>query len=74
MDSSFDRATLLCESIVRTIFPRESNPKYEGIEEANYVFRIQDRLRKEILVPLRKVLELPKVYIEANDWNLIPYK
>ncbi|KAL6134322.1 hypothetical protein ACLB2K_066554 [Fragaria x ananassa] len=45
-----------------------------GIEEAHYVFRIRDRLRKEILVPLRKVLELLKVYIGANDWNLIPYK
>ncbi|KAL6144819.1 hypothetical protein ACLB2K_055509 [Fragaria x ananassa] len=73
-DSSFDRATLLCESIARTIFPRESNPEYEGIEEAHYVFRIRDRLRKEILVPLRKVLELPEVYIGANDWNSIPYK
>ncbi|KAL6175652.1 hypothetical protein ACLB2K_052291 [Fragaria x ananassa] len=62
MDSSFDRATLLCESIERTIFPRESNPEYEGIEEAHYVFRIQDRLRKEILVPLRKMLELPEIY------------
>ncbi|KAL6223515.1 hypothetical protein ACLB2K_006900 [Fragaria x ananassa] len=74
MDSSFDRATLFCESIARTISPRESNPEYEGIEEAYYVFRIRDRLRKEILVPLRKVLELPEVYIGANNWNSIPYK
>ncbi|XP_028777966.1 uncharacterized protein LOC114734516 [Neltuma alba] len=68
--SSFDRSALLCESIARRIFPRES---YQGIEEAHYAYRIRDRLRKEILVPLRKVLELPEVYIGANQWGLIPY-
>jgi hypothetical protein len=30
-------------------------------------------LRKDVLVPLRKVLELPEVFIGANQWNLIPY-
>ncbi|KAL6134344.1 hypothetical protein ACLB2K_066576 [Fragaria x ananassa] len=53
-DSSFNRATLLCESIARTIFLRESNPEYERIEEAHYDFIIWDWLRKEIMVPLRK--------------------
>jgi hypothetical protein len=64
---------LLCESIARNVFPRESYPEYQGIEEAHYAYRVRDRLRKEILVPLRKVLELPEVYIGANEWNLIPY-
>ncbi|XP_015902267.3 uncharacterized protein LOC107435223 [Ziziphus jujuba] len=73
IDSSFDRSTLLCESIARKIFPRELYPEYQSIEEAHYAFRIRDRLRKEILVPLRKVLELPEVYIGANQWNAIPY-
>ncbi|KAK7274978.1 hypothetical protein RIF29_16082 [Crotalaria pallida] len=73
VDSSFDRSTLLCESIARRVFPREVYPEYEGIEEAHYVYRVRDRLRKEALVPLRKVLELPEVYIGANRWDLIPY-
>ncbi|KAJ0094806.1 hypothetical protein Patl1_17010 [Pistacia atlantica] len=73
IDSSFDRSTLICESIVRKVFPRESYPEYEGIEEAHYVYRVRDRLRKQVLVPLRKVLELPEVYIGANRWDLIPY-
>ncbi|XP_028771959.1 uncharacterized protein LOC114729153 [Neltuma alba] len=73
IDSSFDRSTLLCESIARRIFPRESYPEYEGIEEAHYAYRIRDRLRKEILVPLRKALELPEVYIGANQWGSLPY-
>ncbi|WCJ26796.1 hypothetical protein M5689_008588 [Euphorbia peplus] len=73
IDSSFDRSTMLCESIARKVFPRESYPEYEGLEEAHYVYRIRDRLRKEVLVPLRKVLELPEVYIGQNRWGEIPY-
>ncbi|XP_058772556.1 uncharacterized protein LOC131646565 [Vicia villosa] len=70
VDSSFDRSTLLCESIAKKIFPRE---EYEGVEEAHYAYRVRDRLRKDVLVPLRKVLELPEVFIGANQWNLLPY-
>ncbi|KAE9595674.1 hypothetical protein Lalb_Chr17g0341291 [Lupinus albus] len=73
LDSSFDRSTLLCESIARRVFPREVYPEYEAIEESQYVYRIRDRLRKEVLVPLRKALELPEVYIGDNRWDLIPY-
>ncbi|PSR84727.1 protein of unknown function DUF2828 protein [Actinidia chinensis var. chinensis] len=73
LDSSFDRSTLLCESIARRVFPRESDPEYETIEDAHYAYRVRDRLRKQILVPLRKALELPEVYIGANRWDLIPY-
>ncbi|XVF31345.1 hypothetical protein REPUB_Repub16aG0137900 [Reevesia pubescens] len=73
IDSSFDKSTLLCESIARKMFPRENYPEYVGIEEAHYAYRVRDRLRKEVLVPLRKVLELPEVYIGANRWDSIPY-
>ncbi|XVF81478.1 hypothetical protein PTKIN_Ptkin15bG0158500 [Pterospermum kingtungense] len=73
IDSSFDKSTLLCESIAKKVFPVENYPEYEGIEEAHYAYRVRDRLRKEVLVPLRKVLELPEVYIGANRWESIPY-
>lgn len=73
LDSSFDRSTLLCESIARRVFPKESDPEYEVIEDAHYAYRVRDRLRKQVLVPLRKALELPEVYIGANDWGSIPY-
>lgn len=73
LDSSFDRSMLLCESIARKVFPRESYPEYEGVEDAHYAYRVRDRLRKQVLVPLRKALELPEVYIGANDWESIPY-
>jgi len=71
VDSSFDRSTLLCETIAKRIFPRE---EYEGVEEAHYAYRVRDRLRKDVLLPLRKALQLPEVFIGANQWGLIPYK
>ncbi|KFK25558.1 hypothetical protein AALP_AA8G130400 [Arabis alpina] len=73
LDSSFDKATLICESIAKKLFPRESNPDYEGIEEAHYCYRVRDRLRKQVLVPLRKTLQLPEVYMGASDWESLPY-
>ncbi|XP_048137272.1 uncharacterized protein LOC115739026 isoform X2 [Rhodamnia argentea] len=73
LDSSFDLATLLCESIAKRVFPQDRFPEYEGLEEAHYVYRVRDRLRKKALVPLRRVLELPEVYMSAGQWGDIPY-
>ncbi|KAJ4847803.1 hypothetical protein Tsubulata_008768 [Turnera subulata] len=71
--SSFDRYLLLCEAIARKVFPKKEYPEYEGIEEEHYAYRVRDRLRKEVIVPLRKVLELPEVYISSKKWDSIPY-
>ncbi|CAN8299561.1 unnamed protein product [Cochlearia groenlandica] len=73
LDSSFDKATLLCESIAKKLFPRESSPEYDGVEESHYAYRVRDRLRKQVLVPLRKTLQLPEVYMGARDWGSLPY-
>ncbi|KAG7611687.1 Uncharacterized conserved protein UCP015417 vWA [Arabidopsis suecica] len=70
VDSSYDKATLICEAIARRMFPRE---EYEGIEEAHYAYRIRDRLRKEVLVPLHKALEFPELFMSAKEWNLLKY-
>ncbi|KAL8538277.1 hypothetical protein ACS0TY_000306 [Phlomoides rotata] len=74
LDSEFDRVTLLCETIAKKVFPREEYSEYEGVEEAHYAYRVRDRLRKQVLVPLRKATQLPEVYMEANDWGSIPYE
>ncbi|PQQ02685.1 uncharacterized protein Pyn_34517 [Prunus yedoensis var. nudiflora] len=58
-DSPFNHATLLCESIAKKVFPRESYPEYQGIEEADYTDRVRQRLREEVLVPLGKALMSP---------------
>ena len=73
IDCSFDRSLLLCESIARRVFPVESYSEYQGIVEAHYAYRVRDRLRKEVLVPLRKVLELPELYMSDKRWNELPY-
>ncbi|XP_039841876.1 uncharacterized protein LOC120702212 [Panicum virgatum] len=71
--SSFDRSTLLCEAIARRLFPRDSTPDYVGLSEEHYSYQVLHRLRREVLVPLRKVLELPEVYMSAQRWSELPY-
>lgn len=57
----------------RFILARNIYPEYQGIEEAHYVNRVRDRLRKQVLVPLRKALELPEVFMCSNQWGSLPY-
>ncbi|RAL38673.1 hypothetical protein DM860_002651 [Cuscuta australis] len=73
LDSSFDQATLLCETIARKIFPKEENPDYQGIDDAQYAYRVRDLLRKEVLVPLRKALQSPEISNE-NNCVLLPHQ
>nr|XP_043627964.1 uncharacterized protein LOC122599502 [Erigeron canadensis] len=73
INSSFDKSTLICESIAKKVFPREEYPEYEGVEEEHYAYRVRDRLRKQVLVPLRKALELPECFISKNEWDLVRY-
>ncbi|KAL6644186.1 hypothetical protein ACP70R_015794 [Stipagrostis hirtigluma subsp. patula] len=72
--SSYDRATLLCEAIARRVFPRESSQEYLNISDKHYAYRVRDRLRREVLVPLRKALDLPEVYMSACKWAELPYE
>uniref|UniRef100_A0A453SJY8 Uncharacterized protein n=1 Tax=Aegilops tauschii subsp. strangulata TaxID=200361 RepID=A0A453SJY8_AEGTS len=71
--SSFDRTTLLCEAIARRLFPRDSDPEYAQLSDEHYTYQTLHRLRREVLVPLRKVLELPEVYMSAQRWSELPY-
>jgi len=72
LGNSFDRRTLLCESIARKLFPA-SLPEYEGLSEAHYAFRVRDRLRKEVLTPLKAHRREPAVLISARRWKDIEY-
>ncbi|KAJ3676515.1 hypothetical protein LUZ60_003927 [Juncus effusus] len=73
LDSSFDRATLLCESIARRMFPRNADLQYESLSEEHYTYRVRCRLRKEVLTPLRKALDLPEVHMTCGKWDSIQY-
>ena len=55
------------------LFPRDSSPDYSDLSEEHYAYRVLHRLRREVLVPLRKVLELPEVYMSAQRWSELPY-
>ncbi|CAD6206516.1 unnamed protein product [Miscanthus lutarioriparius] len=48
-------------------------PDYSDLSEEHYSYRVHHRLRREVLVPLRKVLELPEVYMSAQRWSELPY-
>ncbi|XP_052625526.1 uncharacterized protein LOC111887907 [Lactuca sativa] len=74
VDSSYDNATLICESIARMIYPRNSNPEFDGLDDTDYVFKVKNRLRKQVLVPLRNALQLPEVYMSAKQWSSITYE
>ncbi|KAM1043623.1 hypothetical protein COP2_035813 [Malus domestica] len=58
IDSSYDRTTLICENIAKRMFPRDVYEEYIDLEEAHYAYRVRDRLRKQVLIPLRKALSL----------------
>jgi hypothetical protein len=73
LDSSYDRSTLFCEKVARRLFPYDSCTEYRGIDESHYLYRVRDRLRKEYLVPLRRALELPEIYMSVNQWNVLQY-
>ncbi|KAM3691535.1 hypothetical protein ACJW31_08G022400 [Castanea mollissima] len=68
IDSTYDKSLLICESIACRVFPKESDPEYQTLEEADYAYRILGRLRKKVLEPLCKVL-----YMSANMWETLPY-
>ena len=46
------------------------SPEYLAIPCKHYACRV---LRREVQVPLRKVLELPEVYMSAYKWDELPY-
>ena len=73
IDSAYDKSLLICESIAKRVFPKESNSEYQTLEDACYAYRVRDRLRKQVFIPLHKVLELPEVYMSANMWETLPY-
>uniref|UniRef100_A0ACD5V680 Uncharacterized protein n=1 Tax=Avena sativa TaxID=4498 RepID=A0ACD5V680_AVESA len=74
LGSSYDRSTLLCEAVARRLFPRGSSAELAGdIPDAHYAYRARDRLRKAALVPLRRALQLPEVFMSARAWDSVVY-
>jgi hypothetical protein len=74
LDSSYDRSTLLCEAVARRLFPKGSTPELAAdLPDEHYAYRARERLRKAVLVPLRRALKLPEVFISARAWESVVY-
>ncbi|RCV05196.1 hypothetical protein SETIT_1G063500v2 [Setaria italica] len=74
LDSSYDRSTLLCEAVARRLFPKGSSPELAAdLPDEHYAYRARERLRKAALVPLRRALKLPEVFISARAWESVVY-
>ncbi|KAK1418858.1 hypothetical protein QVD17_28006 [Tagetes erecta] len=73
VDSSYDKALLICESISRLMYPRDSHPEFDELDDGSYVFRVKNLLRKQVLVPLHNALKLPEVYMSAKQWSSVSY-
>ncbi|KAG2607620.1 uncharacterized protein LOC120671399 [Panicum virgatum] len=74
VDSCYDRSTLICEAIARRLFPKGSSSELpEDLEDEYYAYRVRKLLHKAALVPLRRALELPEIFISANAWGDVVY-
>ncbi|KAJ7549624.1 hypothetical protein O6H91_07G060700 [Diphasiastrum complanatum] len=74
LDASYDRKTLLCESIARKFFTKREYPEYVNMEDRVYAYRIRDRLRKEVLVILHRAIQMPEIPMSAKEWGAVNYK
>lgn len=73
VDSPYDERTLICESIARLLFPRNSRKEYEKCTEFQYNYRIRKRLRKEVLSPLREKLRIVEKLLSENRYTEVQY-
>ncbi|CAL4972079.1 unnamed protein product [Urochloa decumbens] len=71
---SLIHTTLLCQAIARCLFPRNSDSNYADLPEEQYTYRVLCRLHHEVLVPLRRVLQLPEVYLSSRPWTKLDGK
>ncbi|KAB9415855.1 hypothetical protein FH972_027034 [Carpinus fangiana] len=73
LNSSLDLSTFMCESIAKRLFPQNSDSMYKRISEKHYSYRVRDRLRKEVIAPLRRALNSPEFYTSLSKRSLHAY-
>jgi len=69
---SFDRRTLICESIARWMFPANL-PEFQNISERQYAYRARDMLRKS-LSDLKEYIKSPERLMCQHRWKQINYR
>eukprot|EP00267_Zea_mays_P047743 XP_020400234.1 uncharacterized protein LOC103640068 [Zea mays] len=74
LDSSYDHSTLIYEAVARRLFPKGSAPELTAdLTDEHYAYRARERLLRVALVPLRRTLKLPEVFISARAWESVWY-
>mmetsp|Transcript_4888 Transcript_4888/g.8547 ORF Transcript_4888/g.8547 Transcript_4888/m.8547 type:complete len:1205 (-) Transcript_4888:126-3740(-) len=66
LDTSFDRRTLLCEGIARAYYPQAEHAEWSSLSDREYAFRARNRLRREVLVPLKQPWVEPSLRANAS--------
>ncbi|DBA81625.1 TPA: hypothetical protein ACH3X1_007381 [Trebouxia sp. C0004] len=69
---SHDKDTWMAATIAEFLFPARQH-QAEGEAYQAYVARVKSLYHKQVLVPLRKCLDVPEVYMSANAWNEVKY-
>ncbi|CAK8992840.1 unnamed protein product [Durusdinium trenchii] len=70
---SFDRRTLISESIARWLFPVHDFPDFAKLTERQYAFRARDRLRKS-LSQLKEYMKCTERLMCQQRWEEIQYQ
>lgn len=68
---SFDRRTLICESIARWLYPAWL-PEFSGMTERQYAYQARDKLRK-VLSRLKEYIKSPERLMCQQRWDEINY-
>eukprot|EP00803_Ostreobium_quekettii_P009980 evm.model.scf_576.4 EVM.evm.TU.scf_576.4 scf_576:21094-23265(+) len=72
LECSHDRRSHISSTIACMLFPREEEGM-RGKDWGSYVYRARDRYRKEVLVPLRRHLDVTEVKMSDGAWGAIDY-
>eukprot|EP00439_Symbiodinium_sp_Y106_P082864 s746_g22.t1 len=67
-----DKRTDIVQGIVERLFPKESYMIPDGTFE-DYVSRMKDKYRQEVLTPLRKLTEVPESCVGRGQWGEVNY-
>ncbi|CAE7339090.1 unnamed protein product [Symbiodinium necroappetens] len=67
-----DKRTDIVQGIVERLFPKERYMIPDGTFE-DYVSRMKDKYRQEVLTPLRKLTEVPESCVGREQWGEVNY-
>ncbi|KAH7444190.1 hypothetical protein KP509_02G069100 [Ceratopteris richardii] len=68
---SYGLRTSLYQKVAELIF---CNGECKHLDDEMPAVAMTEKLRTEFLVPLRRALELPEIYMSANRWKELPYE